>query len=74
MKEYDPMKYATKVSERTLYDIFGPNPTIEVIELNSIACIKCCEYFAYVNSFVPTIEQPHPLDDIEYFKLKYKDA
>ncbi len=74
MKEYDPMKNAQKISERTLYEVFGPNPTVEVIDLNNRACIKSCQYTAYLNSFVPTVEQPYPLSDTEYFKQKEKDA
>ena len=33
-----------------------------------------CEYFAYVNAFIPTVTQPYPLSDTDYFKQKDKDA
>lgn len=74
MKEYDPMQNAQKVSKRTLYELFGPNPSPEVLDIHNKACANVCEYFAYVHAFVPTVEQPYPLSDDEFFKQKDKDA
>lgn len=74
MKEYDPTKNAQKVSKRTLYELFGPNPSPEAQEILKRAGDAVCEYFAYVNAFVPTVEQPYPLSDTEYFKQKEKDS
>ena len=74
MKEYDPMQNAQKVSKRTLYELFEPNPSPEGLEVIQRAADQVCEYFAYVHAFVPTVEQPYPLSDDEFFKQKDKDA
>lgn len=59
----------------SLSDLFGPNPSPEALESIQRAGDAVCEYFGYVHNFVPTIEQPYPLSDIEYFKMKKdKDA
>ncbi|UYE98805.1 hypothetical protein XbC2_378 [Xanthomonas phage XbC2] len=70
MKERDPMSYAIKANEKTLFDIFGPNPSPEVQLVTQKALNDVNEYFGYVHSFVPTVEQPYPLSDTEYFKQK----
>lgn len=74
MKEHDPTKFAFKASERKLIELFGPNVTPEVEEIMKRAGDEVCKYFAYVHAFVPTIEQPYPLSDDEFFKQKDKDA
>lgn len=60
------------MKKRTLYDLFGPNPTEETMEIMKQACEQVCEYWSYVHHFVPTIEQPHPMSDDEYFKKQEK--
>lgn len=56
----------------SLSDLFYSTP--EGLEIIKRAADRVCEYFAYVNAFIPTVEQPYPLSDDEYFKQKDKDA
>lgn len=58
----------------SLNDLFGENPSPEALEILQRAGDAVCEYFEYVFKFVPTVEQPYPLSDTEYFKQKEKDA
>lgn len=59
----------------SLSDLFGPNPTPEVMEINHRAAELAAEYLSYaVFTFVPTVEQPYVMSYEEYFKQKEKDA